>query len=352
MKMDRKGGSDANEKLNSAILYYLHTHFPKTYQTFLDEASLTEVGDVSQDASNQLLRRWVATTRLQLKISQQEKQLSQLQEKLNLYEKATTFVKAQPDGILSEPSSKCLSGHRRGVTCLAFHPIIQLLFSASEDATIKVWDYEKEVGGLEATLRGHTDSVTSICFNTQSNKLASCSADTSIRLWDIPSYECSKTLQGHENTVSCVRFMVGLDVLISSSRDKTVKLWNVTEGHCIKTIQTHTQWVRCVSACPLTSMIFASAGHDKCVYIHFHPLSCLSASPIRPTPLPRHGGVSGEAPRGDGAVTELRHESSVDYVWFCDEQVVELFIKANRTIGKPKDCFKVCLYGDRRDKVT
>lgn len=42
------------------------------------------------------------------------------------------------------------------------------MVSASEDATIKVWDFES--GEYEKSLKGHTDSVQDICFD-QSGKL-------------------------------------------------------------------------------------------------------------------------------------------------------------------------------------
>ena len=38
-----------------------------------------------------------------------------------------------------------------------FHPIFSIMISASEDATIKLWDFE--TGDYERTLKGHTDSV-------------------------------------------------------------------------------------------------------------------------------------------------------------------------------------------------
>jgi WD40 repeat protein len=48
-------------------------------------------------------------------------------------------------------------GHRAPVTRVLFHPIFSLMISASEDATVKIWDFE--TGDFERTLKGHTDSV-------------------------------------------------------------------------------------------------------------------------------------------------------------------------------------------------
>lgn len=44
-----------------------------------------------------------------------------------------------------------------------FHPVFSLLVSSSEDATIKVWDFEN--GDYERSLKGHTDSVQDIAFD-------------------------------------------------------------------------------------------------------------------------------------------------------------------------------------------
>ena len=43
------------------------------------------------------------------------------------------------------------------------HPVYSIVVSASEDGTIKLWDYE--TGEYEKTLKGHTDSVQDIAFD-------------------------------------------------------------------------------------------------------------------------------------------------------------------------------------------
>lgn len=50
-----------------------------------------------------------------------------------------------------------------------FHPVFSLAVSASEDATIKVWDFE--TGEYERSLKGHTDSVQDITFDSSGKLL-------------------------------------------------------------------------------------------------------------------------------------------------------------------------------------
>ncbi|KAG8328578.1 Positively regulates the activity of the minus-end directed microtubule motor protein dynein, partial [Homalodisca vitripennis] len=110
-----------------------------------------------------------------------------------------------------------------------FHPIYNLAVSASEDATIKVWDFE--AGEYERSLKGHTDSVQDIAFDSSGKLLVSCSADLSIKLWDFQqTYQCVKTMHGHDHNVSSVTFVPSGDFVVSSSRDKTIKVWEVATG--------------------------------------------------------------------------------------------------------------------------
>lgn len=52
---------------------------------------------------------------------------------------------------------------------VVFHPVFSVFASASEDATIKLWDFE--TGDFERTLKGHTDSVQDVAFDSNGKML-------------------------------------------------------------------------------------------------------------------------------------------------------------------------------------
>lgn len=56
-----------------------------------------------------------------------------------------------------------LKGHRDNITKICFHKEFDVVISSSEDATVRVWDFES--GSVENVLKGHTGSVKSVCFN-------------------------------------------------------------------------------------------------------------------------------------------------------------------------------------------
>lgn len=169
------------------------------------------------------------------------------------------------------PARHTLQSHRSPITCVAFHPVFSSLASGSEDATVKIWDWE--LGELERTIKGHTRAVLDVDFGGPrgGTLLASCSSDLTIKLWD-PSdeYRNIRTLTGHDHSVSAVRFIpsgaagapASDNLLVSASRDRTLRIWDVSTGYCIRTLSGHAEWVRDV--CPsIDGRYLLSAGDDR-----------------------------------------------------------------------------------------
>ena len=118
-----------------------------------------------------LEKKWLSTIRLQKKNMELESKVRELEQELQAAPSARRGA-AVDDWIPRNPARHRLSGHRLPLTSVAFHPQFSLLATASEDATIKIWDWE--TGQLERTLKGHTKPVQSIDFSHDGHWLGMC----------------------------------------------------------------------------------------------------------------------------------------------------------------------------------
>lgn len=81
------------------------------------------------------------------------------------------------------PEKFHLQGHRGRINKVAIHPIYSIVATGSDDASIKLWDFEQ--GELEDTMKSHTGKVSFVAFHPNGKTLASCSSDLTIKLWDL-----------------------------------------------------------------------------------------------------------------------------------------------------------------------
>ncbi len=121
-------------------------------------------------------------------------------------------------------------GHRRTISsCVIVDG--KLLFSASYDATIRVWDIK--TGECLAILEGHENKITSLI--AADKHLLSTSTDA-IKVWDIKTRECIATLKGPKNKP----IAVADGKLFSRSQDGTaIEIWDITTDQCRGTLRYH-----------------------------------------------------------------------------------------------------------------
>jgi WD40 repeat protein len=123
-------------------------------------------------------------------------------------------------------------GHDLQVNAIAFSPDGQLLASASDDHTVKLWRVSD--GELLATLSGHYEEVTSVAFSHDGEMLASGSMDRSINLWRVSDRTLIRTMGGNE-------FILGIafspdDTEITSGggySTNEIKVWRLSDGELL-----------------------------------------------------------------------------------------------------------------------
>lgn len=144
----------------------------------------------------------------------------------NTSEKITSF-EAHPDYIRS----------------IVVHPTQPFVLTASDDMTIKLWDWDKGWKCVQV-FEGHSHYVMGLSINPKdTNTFASACLDRTVKIWNLGSGHANFTLEAHEaKGVNHVDYYPQADkpYILTTSDDKTVKVWDYTTKALIATLEGHT----------------------------------------------------------------------------------------------------------------
>lgn len=153
------------------------------------------------------------------------------------------------------------------VKTVAFHPQLEnILASGSRDRAIKLWDIQTRQA---IQITSHEQGVNAVIFNFDGQLLISGSVDKKINLWDFTTRKVIATLKGH--TLAVTALACYQTFLASASADSTVKLWNLATNELICTLTKHTATVRTVAFSPDGKWL-ATAGDDRAIHL-WHTVS-------------------------------------------------------------------------------
>lgn len=151
-----------------------------------------------------------------------------------------------------------VAAHEKDVNSVSVSPNDQLIASASQDKTAKLWSAADL--SLLGTFRGHRRGVWCVQFSPVDQVLATSSADATIKLWSLSDFTCAKTFEGHECSVLKVIFLSHGMQLLSSGADGNLKLWNVNANECVQTLDEHQDKVWAMTANADESLLVTGAA--------------------------------------------------------------------------------------------
>ncbi|HHP7232103.1 MAG TPA: caspase family protein [Xenococcaceae cyanobacterium] len=228
--------------------------------------------------SNQQLESLITS----LKAGNQLQQLGSLEQKLigqdNWQQTKIKTAATLQQAIYGTQEVNRLQSHSQKVNAVAYSSDGNLIATASDDNTIKIWS---SAGELLDTLSGHNDRVTSLSFKPNLNSffteegidessyiLISGSADTTAILWRIENKQGRQIKQftGHTDWITDVLF--SNSIIATASRDSTIKLWDEA-GALITTLSGHQGWVNRIE---LSQSYLVSSGEDgKIIFWEINP---------------------------------------------------------------------------------
>ncbi|MEB3294683.1 MAG: caspase family protein [Synechococcales bacterium] len=125
-----------------------------------------------------------------------------------------------------------LEGHSNRLTDVAVGLKGDVIATASDDKTIKLWQPN---GKWMSDLVGHQNYVTRVIFSPNGEQIATASADRTIKLWTLTG-QLLQTFTSHQDWVTDLQFTRDGQELWSTSRDRTIKRWRLSDGQLLQTI--------------------------------------------------------------------------------------------------------------------
>jgi len=151
-----------------------------------------------------------------------------------------------------------LIGHQGAVYSLSFSDRGKVLASGSQDGTVKLWSQD---GKLLTTITGHQGAVNSVSFSPDGKTIASGGVDGTLKLWNLQGKQLG-AIKADRGKIYSINYG---KVLVSAGEDKTVKLWN-TQGKQLATLKGHKDRVLSVSVSPDGKTI-ASGSSDNTIKV-------------------------------------------------------------------------------------
>lgn len=131
--------------------------------------------------------------------------------------------------------------HNKAVKSIVLHNTT--LFTGSADATIHSWDVNTRKAINKASSKS---DIHALCVSEAHNILFSAENDKTVKIWDTHTLQHVKTLTGHTRAVKAL-FVFG-NYLYSGSNDQQVFIWNLNTHRMVKSLVGHEGWIRTISA--------------------------------------------------------------------------------------------------------
>lgn len=158
------------------------------------------------------------------------------------------------------------------VTAVTFNDTSEQIISGGIDNVVKVWDLRKN--GILYKMNGHTDTITGLALSPDGSYILSNAMDSTLRIWDIrpfaPQERCVKIFQGHQhnfekNLLKCNWSHDGTKVTAGSA-DRFVYVWDTTSRRILYKLPGHNGSVNEVGFHPKEQIIM-SCSSDKQIYL-------------------------------------------------------------------------------------
>ena len=158
-------------------------------------------------------------------------------------------------------------GHDAPIRDIAFSPSDAKFVTASDDNTLKIWDFTSSTN--ESTFKDHGWDVKACDWHPQKGLVVSGSKDHSVRLWDPRTTRNLTTLHGHKNAITATVFSRVQDQLLATSgRDGQTRIFDLRMMRDVAILRGHEKGVTTLSWHPVHASLISTGGDDGSLHTY------------------------------------------------------------------------------------
>lgn len=151
-----------------------------------------------------------------------------------------------------------LQGHSKKVTSVVFHPTKEVVVSASQDSTARVWvstdqSNWKAQYTCGSVVKRHKADVTDLSVHPLGDYFLTSSLDKSWAIHELATGRCVRHMEGLSHGYNCMKFHPDGLILAGGTTEKTVAVWDIKDQVTVATLSGHEGEV--------TSLSFSENGY-------------------------------------------------------------------------------------------
>ena len=156
-------------------------------------------------------------------------------------------------------AKKITVAHSSGINDIAYSPTVNVVITASNDQTIKLWTQELE---FITTVKIHKSQVTALAASSNSSFVVSGDSLGHIILWDLNDLKSepvwNKSLKvGKRTSIVSLSFDSTGSFLAAATSDGHISVWNIPNGELIQAYEENTS---CVTFSPTKPYLLVSCA--------------------------------------------------------------------------------------------
>lgn len=161
---------------------------------------------------------------------------------------------------------KVIQAHPDAIRDLAIAPTDSKFVTASDDSTLKIFDFA--AGVEESVLTGHGWDAKCVDWHPTKGLLVSGSKDHLVKLWDPRSGgRCLTTLHGHKNTITKTLFNpITGNCLATSARDNTARIFDLRMMRDVLLLKGHEKDITALTWHPIHPNLLSTGGTDGSLF--------------------------------------------------------------------------------------